>query len=198
MRADRKWVERNLGFDPVSKPPPARTFAFKRAAKAGRPEDLQREIIDFDSERRGPQFCVHHGDGTVALHRRAVAEGPGAARPGRRRPAQAATAAAARRRAGRHLDRRRRPCAEPRADAGQGFAQRLHAVHAQLRDDLEEDAQRLSGAGGEAARRVLDDDDRRQVGRRVQVRFAHVAGRTAAAEHRRLAADHRRSAAADS
>jgi hypothetical protein len=57
MRADRKWVERNLGFDPISTPPPLETFAFKRAAKAASPEDFQREIIDFDSEApEGLQF----------------------------------------------------------------------------------------------------------------------------------------------
>src|SRR5215475_12503780 len=50
MQADRKWVERNLGFDPISTPPPATTFAFARAAKAETAEDFQREIIDFDSE----------------------------------------------------------------------------------------------------------------------------------------------------
>ena len=51
MRADRKWVERNLGFDPIAKPPPATTFAFKRAAAPAPPvEDVQREIIDCDSE----------------------------------------------------------------------------------------------------------------------------------------------------
>jgi len=50
MRADRKWVERNLGFDPVAKPAPASTFAFAAAAKTRAPEDFQREIIDFDSE----------------------------------------------------------------------------------------------------------------------------------------------------
>jgi hypothetical protein len=51
MTVDRKWVERNLGFDPISEPPPATTFAFKRAAtKVAKPEDFQREIIDFDSE----------------------------------------------------------------------------------------------------------------------------------------------------
>src|SRR5882672_2271524 len=50
MQADRKWVERNLGFDPISTPPPATTFAFAPAAKAETIEDLQREIIDFDSE----------------------------------------------------------------------------------------------------------------------------------------------------
>jgi hypothetical protein len=50
MRADRKWVERNLGFDPIAKPPPVESFAFAPAAKAEKLEDLQREIIDFDSE----------------------------------------------------------------------------------------------------------------------------------------------------
>ncbi len=50
MRADQKWVERNLGFDPMSNPPPKSTYAFARAATASRPEDFQREIIDFDSE----------------------------------------------------------------------------------------------------------------------------------------------------
>jgi nucleoside phosphorylase len=60
MRADRKWVERNLGFDPIAKPPPAITFAFKRAAApAPQVEDFQREIIDFDSEApAGLQFLA--------------------------------------------------------------------------------------------------------------------------------------------
>jgi hypothetical protein len=26
MRVDRKWVERNLGYDPIAKPPPDTTF----------------------------------------------------------------------------------------------------------------------------------------------------------------------------
>ena len=51
MLADRAWVKRNLGFDPIERNAPASTFAF---AKVARPkstvEDLQREIIDFDSE----------------------------------------------------------------------------------------------------------------------------------------------------
>jgi len=50
MRVDRKWVERNLGFDPIATPAPATTFAFTPAAKSSSVEDLQREIIDFDSE----------------------------------------------------------------------------------------------------------------------------------------------------
>lgn len=51
MTVDRAWVERNLGFDPITTPAPAGTFAIKEAAKPrSAPEDLQREIIDFDSE----------------------------------------------------------------------------------------------------------------------------------------------------
>ena len=50
MSAGRKWVERNLGYDPIEQPPPASTFAFAKAASSRCTEDLQREIIDFDSE----------------------------------------------------------------------------------------------------------------------------------------------------
>jgi hypothetical protein len=50
MRADRQWVKRNLGFDPIATPAPHNTFAFADAATSSQPEDLQREIIDFDSE----------------------------------------------------------------------------------------------------------------------------------------------------
>ncbi|MBR0717554.1 hypothetical protein [Bradyrhizobium liaoningense] len=57
MLVDRKWVQRNIGFDPIDNPPPSETFAVrsvaisavKRTAKVA-PEDFQREIIDFDSE----------------------------------------------------------------------------------------------------------------------------------------------------
>ena len=57
MLADRKWVQRNLGFDPITTPPPRETFTVKRIADAAvkktakiTAEDFQREIIDFDSE----------------------------------------------------------------------------------------------------------------------------------------------------
>ena len=54
MIVDRAWVQRNLGFDPVTKPAPATTFAFAAAAHPrSTPEDFQREIIDFDSD--GPE-----------------------------------------------------------------------------------------------------------------------------------------------
>jgi hypothetical protein len=71
VQIDQKWVERNLGFDPILMPPPASTFAFSRAAQTSDPEDLKREIIDFDSESPGRVAipCLHHGDRLVALHR---------------------------------------------------------------------------------------------------------------------------------
>src|SRR6266404_5367260 len=53
MIVDRAWVERNIGFDPVARPAPPSTFAFSPAVRSSSKEDLQREIIDFDSE--GPE-----------------------------------------------------------------------------------------------------------------------------------------------
>jgi purine-nucleoside phosphorylase len=53
MMIDRRWVERNLGFDPIATPAPASTFAFAPAARTASDENIQREIIDFDSE--GPE-----------------------------------------------------------------------------------------------------------------------------------------------
>jgi hypothetical protein len=51
MTVDRAWIQRNLGFDPIARPAPESTFEFAAAAHpSSTPEDLQREIIDFDSE----------------------------------------------------------------------------------------------------------------------------------------------------
>ena len=60
MTIDRKWVERNIGFDPIANPPPAKTYAFAPASKkTAKPEDIRREIIDFDSESpAGLQFMA--------------------------------------------------------------------------------------------------------------------------------------------
>jgi hypothetical protein len=60
MIADRAWVKRNLGFDPIASPAPASTFAFAKAARrSSTPADLQREIIDFDSEApSGKEFLA--------------------------------------------------------------------------------------------------------------------------------------------
>jgi hypothetical protein len=60
MTINRKWAERNLGFDPIATPAPAATFAFAAAAKPSSSlEDFQREIIDFDSEApAGKEFMA--------------------------------------------------------------------------------------------------------------------------------------------
>jgi nucleoside phosphorylase len=50
MIVDRAWAKRNLGFDPIATPAPSSTFAFRPAARLPSGENLQREIIDFDSE----------------------------------------------------------------------------------------------------------------------------------------------------
>jgi hypothetical protein len=50
MRVDRAWVERNLGFNPIETPAPVESFAALKASKPkSEPEDLQRDIIEFDS-----------------------------------------------------------------------------------------------------------------------------------------------------
>lgn len=59
MLIDRRWAQRNLGFDPIARPAPESTFAFTAAARSSSPEDLQREIIDFDSEApEGREFLA--------------------------------------------------------------------------------------------------------------------------------------------
>ncbi len=61
MTVNRKWVESNLGFDPIATPPPASTFSFAAAAHPAKAtvEDFAREIIDFDSEAaEGREFLA--------------------------------------------------------------------------------------------------------------------------------------------
>ena len=54
MIVDRKWMERNIGFDPVKTPAPAAIYANKAAARpTASLDEIQRDIIDFDSE--GPE-----------------------------------------------------------------------------------------------------------------------------------------------
>ena len=59
MIVDRKWAERNLGFDRIATPAPQSTFASAAAARNPSDEDIQREIIDFDSEApHGREFLA--------------------------------------------------------------------------------------------------------------------------------------------
>ena len=63
MAVDSTWMVRNMGFDPVLHPMPAGTFSSKNVLAAVTKRrgvqdvDLQREIIDFDSEgAEGKEF----------------------------------------------------------------------------------------------------------------------------------------------
>jgi nucleoside phosphorylase len=59
MIADHAWFARNLGYDFIKEPLPAKAYAFEAAATSSEPEDLQREIIDFDSAApSGLQFLA--------------------------------------------------------------------------------------------------------------------------------------------
>jgi nucleoside phosphorylase len=54
MIVDRAWIERNIGVDPASVSIPQSAFAVPAAARReARLDDIQRDIIDFDSE--GPE-----------------------------------------------------------------------------------------------------------------------------------------------
>jgi hypothetical protein len=74
MYADSKWVERNLGFDPILKCLPAKAFEFApAAANAATIEDFQREIIDFESPAGPSIYGVYHRDRPVTVHQRQMA-----------------------------------------------------------------------------------------------------------------------------
>ena len=54
MIIDRAWMKRNIGFDPVTTERPAAIYANKKAVGPNASlDDIQRDIIDFDSE--GPE-----------------------------------------------------------------------------------------------------------------------------------------------
>jgi hypothetical protein len=50
MIVDRHWFERNLGYDPIEILAPPSKSAIARAPRPSPVQDLQRQIIDFDSE----------------------------------------------------------------------------------------------------------------------------------------------------
>ena len=50
MIVDRVWAVRNIGFDPTILMPPLSAAVHSSTANSDDPEDLAREVIDFDSE----------------------------------------------------------------------------------------------------------------------------------------------------
>src|SRR5215470_2610649 len=130
MRADRAWVKRNLGFDPIATPAPPETFANKLVATPrAQPEDIQREIIDFDSE--GPEgaafFAFSTATGLSRFTEISWPEEPDA-EDRRRGPQGNGRRLAEGRCVGRDVDRRRGARPEPRPDSREGLPQRLRCV----------------------------------------------------------------------
>ena len=159
MIVDRAWAERNIGFDPAKttpQPPLTPTRPPPRRAQPGRyPARHHRLRFRGRRGRRIPRLSQNR----QGLAGSRLFRGPAGSlrRPAARR-AEAGLAPAAGRRPGCHLDGGRRPCAQPRADARQGFQGRLCPLHPQFRLDLERHEPRRSGREGEPARSVLDDE----------------------------------------
>ncbi len=163
MRVDRKWVERNLGFDPIAKPPPLATFAFKPAAKAATSEDFQREIIDFDSESpAGLQFLAFTTATGLSRYtdvpwpkELAPKTGPkprrGSNSPLPRADVLVVTWTVDE---GHALSRVLTPGKDSRNDY-LSYTHNFAAISKKMRNGL-------PGAPGEASRRLLDDDHRRE------------------------------------
>jgi hypothetical protein len=60
MLADRKWVERNLGFDPITTPPPRETFTIKRVADAAAKKTANEHQRLAPDHRRSAADARHH------------------------------------------------------------------------------------------------------------------------------------------
>jgi hypothetical protein len=201
---DRAWIERNVGVDPTSIPVPASAFAHRAAASRDASlDDIQREIIDFDSEgSEGLAFLAFTK--ATGLSRFVDIPWPKglAPTPATRTPVGGA-----------------KPL--PRADVlvvtwtvDEGHAlSRVLTPGKDSRNDYVPYTHNFAALSGQMSKgspavkakapwRILDDDHRRQEGRRFQVRVAPVAGHIQAssrkrdpAERRTLETDHWRGAA---
>ena len=70
MIIDRRWAERNLGFDPIATPAPTSTFTVPAAASSFSLEDLQREVIEFELGGTGGKRVsgIHDHDGALTIY----------------------------------------------------------------------------------------------------------------------------------
>ena len=76
MIIDRRWVERNLGFDPIATPAPASTFAFTPAAKSSSARGSTERDHRFRFRGTGGKGVprIHDRNRALPIHRRAVAQ----------------------------------------------------------------------------------------------------------------------------
>jgi hypothetical protein len=191
MAVDRAWVQRNLGFDPIANPPPANTFTFAKAATSSKPEDFQREIIDFDSEApSGREFLAFST--ATGLSRYIDVKWPKGLAP---TPAKSINRGSA----------DPLPAADVlvvtwTVDEGHALSRVLtpgkdtHNDYLPYTNNFATISKKMrNGCPALQAMRLgilLDHHHRQKIGRGVQIGFAHVAGRPAIAEYRPLAANH--------
>ena len=80
MRVDRKWVERNLGFDPISTAAARLDLCFRAGGKGG--ERLKtssaKSSTSIPNSRWPAVPGLQHDDRLVAIHRCSMAQGTGA------------------------------------------------------------------------------------------------------------------------
>ena len=169
MIAGSKWVERNLGFDPTKIDIPQSTFASPLAAKSATVEDIQREIIDFDSEApQGREFLAFTT--ATGLSRYTDVPWPRGLAP--------KTGPAPRGRSNSPLPRADVLVVTWTVDEGHALS-RVLTPGKDSRNDyrpythnyatISRRCAKLSSEGVKATGRLLDDFDRQEVGCRVQV-----------------------------
>ena len=163
MTVNRRWVERDLGFDPVSRPAPASTFKVAAAAREADPEIFSEKLsTSIPRGRRKGVPGVHHGDRALPIHRYTVAE-RARAEDWTREPGKGTGGAL--------------PNADVlvvtwTVDEGHALSRVLTPGKDSRNDYLaythnfakisQENARRLPGASGEATGRVLDHEDRQE------------------------------------
>ena len=84
MMIDRRWVERNLGFDPIATPAPASTFAFAAAARVLPATRISRERSSTSIPRRRREGSSWRSRPRPGSHDTRTCHGP---RDLRRKPA---------------------------------------------------------------------------------------------------------------
>jgi len=187
MIVDRNWVKRDIGFDPIEQPAPKNTFAVTAAAvKSPQPEDLQREVIDFDSESpAGLSFFAL----TKATGLSAFTDIPW---PAGLEPKPDSTA---RKSTGGRLPKADVLVVTWTVDEGHALSRVLtpgfdskndYVAYKRKFDQISAgDGSHQPGAAGRAPRRLLDHEDRQQDSGRVQIRIAYVAGHEKTSRRRR-------------
>ena len=176
MIADRAWVERNLGFDPIRDPPPKRPSRYTLPRNRRGREDFERELIEFDFDSpAGLQFLAFSKATGLSRFKDIPWPTTWLQRPVPRRVVVMTAHAQVdvlvvtwTVDVGHALSRVLTPGNDSRNDY-LPYTHNFAEISKLMRSGCPAvEAQRLGG--------LLDDNDRFKKDRRVQVRFSHVAG----------------------